>query len=152
MGNKGQTTPRLTGSAVLVLFLLGGLFLGHDGQKGIGNTTYGYSGNHLKPSTAVSLTMQNLAAALTSLTVAPETTSVPIGLTQQYTAAGAFDDDTFQAMTSLVTWNSSNPTAAAIDDSGLATALALGGISDGSNHAELLKGLFQRIRSLSAMY
>ena len=57
---------------------------------------------------------------LTSIQVSPANSTIGIGQTQQFTALGAFSDGSSKDLTSLVTWSSSNTTAAAISASGLA--------------------------------
>lgn len=47
--------------------------------------------------------------AFTSLTVVPAASSVPLGLTQHFTATGTFSDSSTKDLTSTVTWTSSNP-------------------------------------------
>jgi len=66
------------------------------------------------------------AATLQSIAVTPANPSLPIGLTQQFTATGTFSDSSTQDLTALVTWASATPSKATIDSSGLATAIAAG--------------------------
>ncbi|MGA2160531.1 MAG: Ig-like domain-containing protein, partial [Dehalococcoidia bacterium] len=49
-----------------------------------------------------------------------------MGSTQQLTVTGTFSDGTTHDITTQVTWSSSNPAAATISTSGLATAVAAG--------------------------
>ncbi len=63
------------------------------------------------------------AEALTSIAVTPSKASVPAGLTQQFTATGTYADGTSAELTSGVTWSSSDPADAAIDES---SGLAVG--------------------------
>ena len=68
-------------------------------------------------------------AVLTSIAVTPINPSVPLGLTQAFTATGTFTDNTTLDLTTEVTWASSDATVAQIsnaDDHGVATTLAKG--------------------------
>ena len=64
--------------------------------------------------------------ALESITVTPETASIPKGLTQQYTATGTYSDDSTADITSSVTWASSDTLVATINSEGLATGVGEG--------------------------
>ncbi len=72
------------------------------------------------------------SATISTVTVTPATPSIALGLSQQFTATGAFSDGTTQDITFDATWASSNTTVAkvsnAADDNngGLAQALAAG--------------------------
>jgi len=67
---------------------------------------------------------------LTSLTVTPANPSISAGATQQFTATGAFNDGSFQNVTTTTTWSSSATGVATISNTtgtnGLATAVAAG--------------------------
>lgn len=69
-------------------------------------------------------------AALVSLQLTPTDPSVPLGLTQQFTATGSYTDSSVQDLTSSVTWSSSSPSVATVSDSGgtkgLASTVAVG--------------------------
>lgn len=74
------------------------------------------------------VSMQPLSA-LTSLTVTPANASMAVGATRQFSAIGNFTDTSAVDMTSIVTWNSSSASVAAISNgtaNGMATALAAG--------------------------
>jgi hypothetical protein len=64
--------------------------------------------------------------AITSVSVAAASPSVPGGLTDQFTATGNFSDGTQQNLTLLAAWSSSNTTQATITATGLATGLVPG--------------------------
>ena len=64
---------------------------------------------------------------LTAITVAPSQAAIQVGGTQQFTATGIYSDSSMQDITTQVTWSSSNPVAASINSSGLATGLSGGG-------------------------
>jgi hypothetical protein len=78
-------------------------------------------------------------AALVSITIDPPTATIPLGVTQQFTATGTFTDGTTQDVTQSGHWNSTVATVATISNSagtvGLATATGTGtttiGISSG---------------------
>lgn len=68
-------------------------------------------------------------AILTSISVSPVSPSIPAtpaGITQQFTAIGAFSDGTNLDISPQVVWNSSNLSVATIDGNGLATSVAAG--------------------------
>lgn len=87
------------------------------GTTTITATTGGISGN-------TNLTVTS--ATLSSIAVAPADINLAVQLTQQFVATGTFSDSTTHDLTSLVAWNSSAPTVAAISATGLATAVAQG--------------------------
>jgi hypothetical protein len=66
------------------------------------------------------------SAALVSIAVTPASASVAVGATQQFTATATFADGTTRNFTNVVKWVSSNPSAATINASGLATGVAAG--------------------------
>ena len=66
------------------------------------------------------------APSLSSITVSPSNPSIPFGANQQFTAAMKFSDGSTKDATSVVTWSSSNTSAATISSSGLATIVAPG--------------------------
>jgi uncharacterized protein YjdB len=72
------------------------------------------------------------AAVLQSITVSPASTQVAAGLTQQFTATGHYSDNSAQAITTSVTWSSSNTGIATVSNSagsqGLAKGVAAGGL------------------------
>ena len=65
-------------------------------------------------------------AAPVSIAVAPVSSSLAKGLTEQFTATGTYTDNSTQNLTGLVTWASSNLGVATISASGLASALTTG--------------------------
>lgn len=65
-------------------------------------------------------------ATLTSLAVTPASPVLVIGAKQQFAATGTFSDGSKQDLTSVVTWNSSQPTVASIGSSGIAAGLSGG--------------------------
>lgn len=73
------------------------------------------------------LTVTN--AELVSVSISPINSTLGIGTKQQFTAMGAFTDNTLQDITKSVTWSSSNNSVATISnaaDKGLATTVAAG--------------------------
>jgi uncharacterized protein YjdB len=64
--------------------------------------------------------------ALVSITVAPLNPSVAVGHTVQFTATGTYSDNTTQDVTSSVTWTTTKPGVATIDNSGLAIGISKG--------------------------
>ena len=65
-------------------------------------------------------------ALITGLIITPADHNMSISLTQQYLATAQYDDGSTKNVTSDVTWISSDTTIAAIESSGLATALVTG--------------------------
>jgi uncharacterized protein YjdB len=67
---------------------------------------------------------------LVGLVVAPESPSIGVGSTQQFTAHGTYSDGTEGDVTAQVSWSSSAPTVVQISNGpaskGLATALGAG--------------------------
>ncbi|HTD25023.1 MAG TPA: beta-propeller fold lactonase family protein [Terriglobales bacterium] len=66
------------------------------------------------------------AAALTSVSIAPLTPSVPKGLPQQFTATAHYADSSTLDATGVATWSSSDLTKATVDGKGLAKTLQQG--------------------------
>lgn len=73
-----------------------------------------------------STTLTVNSAVLSSISLTPADPSIPAGVTQQFTAMGAYSDGTISDITRQVTWSSSNPTVATITTTGLAATLATG--------------------------
>ncbi|HEY2113463.1 MAG TPA: Ig-like domain-containing protein, partial [Candidatus Angelobacter sp.] len=65
-------------------------------------------------------------ATLVSISLTPTNPSIQVAKTQQFTATGAFSDNTTQDLTKTATWSSSNAAAATISSTGLATAVNAG--------------------------
>jgi sugar lactone lactonase YvrE len=63
---------------------------------------------------------------LTSITITPASSTIVVGSTQQFTVTGTYSDSSTQDMAGTVGWTSSNTSVAAIDASGLTTAVAAG--------------------------
>ncbi len=67
------------------------------------------------------------SAFATSIAVTPAVVaSLPLGLTQQYTALGTFSDGTSQDVTGVATWSAGTASIASITTSGLATGKNVG--------------------------
>ena len=69
------------------------------------------------------LTVTN--ATLTSIAVTPSVSTISLFVQQQYTATGAFSDNSQQDVTNIVTWSSSNTSKVTITVSGLATGVGV---------------------------
>lgn len=89
------------------------------GQTTITASLEGYSG---------STTLTVPATKLVSIAITPSdpTPAIAIDTSQQFTATGAYSDGTFQDLTSLVLWTSSDTSKATISQDGKATAVAAG--------------------------
>lgn len=72
-----------------------------------------------------SLSVTVAAANLSSISVAPAASSIPVNTTQQFTAVGNYSDGSSRDLTALVTWASSTATTT-IDPTGLATGITAG--------------------------
>jgi uncharacterized protein YjdB len=75
-------------------------------------------------SATASLTVTS--ATSTSLAISPLNASLPLDVSQQYTATATFSDGTTQDVTNVAGWGSSSSSVASITVSGLATAKNLG--------------------------
>ena len=63
---------------------------------------------------------------LNSIFITPTSSSIPVGVAQQYSATGNYSDGGTKDLTTQVVWTSSNPGVATIDAAGFATAVAPG--------------------------
>jgi 6-phosphogluconolactonase (cycloisomerase 2 family) len=66
-------------------------------------------------------------ATLQSVVVTPTSPSIVKGATQQFTATGHFSNGTLKDLTGTVTWTSSSTAVVTINNTGLATGVAVGG-------------------------
>ncbi|MGA8764282.1 MAG: Ig-like domain-containing protein, partial [Candidatus Sulfotelmatobacter sp.] len=104
-------------------------------SAGIGTATITATSGSVTGSTLLTVT----AAVLVSIAIDPPATTIPLGMTQPFTATGTFTDGTVQDVTQSGHWSSTVATVATISNSagtaGLATTLATGtttiGISSG---------------------
>lgn len=71
------------------------------------------------------------AATLTSITVTPANSSMPMGTTSQFTAMGTYSDASTQNITRQVTWSSSNTAKATVSNALLSKGL-VSGVAQGS--------------------
>jgi uncharacterized protein YjdB len=69
------------------------------------------------------------SAVLTAINVGVQSPSLATGSTEQVTATGVYSDSSTQALTSLVTWNSSDPTIATVIGGGLLSAVKPGSVA-----------------------
>jgi Calx-beta domain/Lamin Tail Domain/Bacterial Ig-like domain (group 2)/WD40-like Beta Propeller Repeat len=76
-------------------------------------------------SAPASLTVQDVARVLTSVTVSPNTATIPATGAQQFTGHG-FDQFSNEIVGLTFTWESTNTSAATIDATGLATGISQG--------------------------
>ena len=91
-----------------------------------GTTTIGISSGSVTASSTLTVT----PAALVSIAISPQSPTIPLGTTQQFTASGTYTDSSAQDVTSLVTWSSSSAQVAIISNNsgtnGLATSAGVG--------------------------
>lgn len=71
-----------------------------------------------------SLTISN--ATIQNIAVTPATPTIALGALQQFAASGLFSDGSTQDITSVVTWSSSTPTVAVINQKGVASSASHG--------------------------
>jgi hypothetical protein len=108
---------------------------------GIGTATITATSGSVSSVTVLTVT----AAALVSIAINPPAPTIPLGLTQQFTATGTFTDGTTQDLTQTGHWSSTAAGVATISNAagtgGLATTLATGtttiGISSGAVSASV---------------
>jgi len=77
----------------------------------------------------VSGTFLVTVTALSRINVTAPNASVASGATEQLTATGVYSDNSTQVLTSQVTWQSSDPTIAAVSESGMLTGLKAGNVT-----------------------
>jgi len=98
-------------------------------SKSVGSSMIGVSFASFSDSSM--LTVSN--ATIQSVSVSPANTTIAPGTTQRFTATGTFSDGSTQNITSVSNWQSSNPAAATVGNSGgtfgVATAVAMGSSS-----------------------
>jgi uncharacterized protein YjdB len=88
-----------------------------------GTVTISGSINGQTPATAM-LTVSN--ATIQSITVTPASPTIALGALQQFAASGLFSDGSTQDITSVVTWTSSAPTVAVVNQKGVASSATHG--------------------------
>jgi uncharacterized protein YjdB len=74
----------------------------------------------------VKLSGTGVAVVLASIAVAPATSTVPLGLTDQLTAIGTYNNGSSQDITGISTWSSASPSIATVSATGLASAVGQG--------------------------
>lgn len=79
------------------------------------------------------ITVSENAPQLLSITIAPSSSNLTLGGTQQFIATGHYSDGTAPDITALVTWNCDNASAGGIDASGLFTAVSSGTFPQAAN-------------------
>jgi len=114
----GPATWASTDAAVASITTTPGVARGVSaGTVTISATSFSVTGSTL-------LTVTN--ATLTSISISPSAPTVPLDVTQAFTATGIFDDGTMQDLTTQVTWTSSVPAVATVSTAGVATPVATG--------------------------
>ncbi|MEA3222260.1 MAG: Ig-like domain-containing protein, partial [Thermodesulfobacteriota bacterium] len=95
---------------------------GFVASVGLGSTTI----TAIEPGTGMSGTtnMMVIEVALVSIEVTPSNPKIPLGLSQQFTATGIYNNSTTQDITALVTWSSSALSVATIGNAGGSQGLA----------------------------
>ena len=108
---------------------------GRASSVGIGTANITATSGSVSSTTLLTVT----AAALVSITINPPTSTIPLGMTQQFTATGTFTDGTTQDVTQWGQWSSTVATVATISETagtaGLATTLGTGTTTIGISSA-----------------
>ena len=93
---------------------------------GTGTTTIGISAGAV----SATATLVVNPAALVSIAINPQSPTIALGTTQQFTATGTYTDGSTQDLTTVVTWSSSSATVAIVSNAvgsyGLATSSGQG--------------------------
>lgn len=89
---------------------------------GTGTATIKASSGSVSGTAALTVT----GATVTSLTVTPANSNMPVSTTKQFTATATFSDGSSQDVTASALWGSSNPAAASINSQGLVSSVAAG--------------------------
>lgn len=110
-------------------------------SAGSATITVDYSGQTDTAALSVS------SAAITSLSVTPVIGSAPAGQSQNFTATAIADDGTFQDMSSLATWSSSDTSVLTIDSDGVASLLAPGIVTVTADYATFSKSVNYTVTS-----
>jgi uncharacterized protein YjdB len=87
-----------------------------------GSTTITATLGSISQSTSVTVT----AATITAISVSPDGPTLPIGITEQFTATAIYSDGSTADLVTGVTWNSSSTGVASIGNTGLASLLGAG--------------------------
>ena len=87
-----------------------------------GSTVITATLNNVSQTTAAIIT----APTISAISVTPEGMTLPIGISQQFTATAIYSDGSTADLTSGVIWSSSSTAVATIDNTGLASTLAAG--------------------------
>lgn len=66
------------------------------------------------------------ATVLSSIVIAPASSSIPAGATQQFTATGHFTDGSSSDLTNSVAWSSDTPALATVNATGMSSAISVG--------------------------
>jgi hypothetical protein len=102
-------------------------------STGLGTATITATSGSVSSSTQLTVT----AAALVSIAINPSAATIPLGMTQQFTATGTFTDGSTQDVTQSGHWSSTVATVATISDTagtaGLASTLGTGITTIGIN-------------------
>jgi beta-lactam-binding protein with PASTA domain len=77
--------------------------------------------------TAVSFVISSASPTVTSLTIAPNASSLLLNANLQFFASGQYSDGTVKDVTNLVAWSSSAPSVASISSTGLLNGVSAGG-------------------------
>jgi len=97
-------------------------------SKSVGPTTISVTFGSQSASTSLNVT----AATITSISVAPNNTTIAPGTNQRFTATGTFSDGSTQNITGVSNWASNNSSVATVGNSGGGSKGLATGISQGT--------------------
>jgi len=119
-GTEGYLTPRVLWASSNPAVVIDASGLATSSAQGISTISATLSG--VTGSTQLTIT----APVVQSITVTPNGTSIPKGLTQQFTARGTLTNRLNVDLTSTAQWSSSAPSTVSVNATGLATGLLQG--------------------------
>jgi trimeric autotransporter adhesin len=93
--------------------------------KSQGNATITATSGSISGTAIITVT----APVAVSLAVSPASASIPMGLTQPFTATATLSDGTSQDLTQSATWSSSDTSVATVESNGVLTALQRGSVT-----------------------
>src|SRR3990170_4178035 len=106
-----------------------GLISGTPGNFGTFNFTVRVTDSSTPTPLTADQPLSILIYELTTITVTPASPTILQGQNVQFTATGTFADMTTSDITSTVTWDTTNPSVATVNSTGLATGTGLGAVT-----------------------
>jgi len=106
-----------------------GLISGTPGNFGTFNFTVRVTDSSTPTPLTADQPLSILIYELTTITVTPANPTILEGQNVQFTATGTFADMTTSDITSTVTWDTTNPSVATVNSTGMATGTGLGAVT-----------------------